>query len=161
AAIRCAQLGFSTACIDKSVDDDGEPVLGGTCLNWGCIPSKALLDTSHKFSEASHGFAELGIKTGKLGIDVGKMMEKKAEVVKKLTGGVAQLFKGNGVTWLPGSGKLLAARQVEFTPREGDVKVLQAEHVIIAAGSVPVHIPQAPVDNDLIVDSKGALEFKE
>ncbi|HEX7038127.1 MAG TPA: dihydrolipoyl dehydrogenase [Pseudomonadales bacterium] len=161
AAIRCAQLGLTTACIDKSVDDDGEPVLGGTCLNWGCIPSKALLDTSHKFSEASHGFAELGIKTGKLSIDVGAMMAKKAEVVKKLTGGVAQLFKGNGVTWLPGSGKLLAARQVEFTPREGDVQVLQAEHVIIAAGSVPAHIPPAPVDNELIVDSKGALEFKE
>jgi dihydrolipoamide dehydrogenase len=173
AAIRCAQLGLNTACIDKSLDDDGKPVLGGTCLNWGCIPSKALLDASHRYADALHGFPALGIKTGKLSIDVPTMMVKKAEVVKKLTGGVAQLFKGNGVTPLAGTGKLLAARQVEFTPHgtsgntsdntseRGDPRVLQAEHVIIAAGSVPVEIPPAPVDGKLIVDSKGALEFQQ
>jgi len=161
AAIRCAQLGMSTACIDKSLDDDGKPVLGGTCLNWGCIPSKALLDVSHKLAEAQHGFPEVGIKTGKVSIDVAKMMEKKADVVKKLTGGVQQLFKGNGVEPLHGSGKLLPGRQVEFTPHEGDAKVLQAEHVIIAAGSLPVEIPPAPVDGDMIVDSRGALEFEQ
>jgi len=164
AAIRCAQLGLETACIDKSLDDDGEPVLGGTCLNWGCIPSKALLDVSHKFADAQHGFAEVGIKTGKVSIDVPTMMAKKVEVVKKLTGGVAQLFKGNGVTALAGTGKLLAARQVEYAPNKnpdgGGARVLQAEHVIIAAGSVPVEIPPAPVDNEHIVDSRGALEFQ-
>ena len=161
AAIRCAQLGMNTACIDKSLDDDGKPVLGGTCLNWGCIPSKALLDASHKFHDAQHGFADVGIKTGKVSIDVAAMMARKAKVVKGLTGGVAQLFKGNGVTALAGSGKLLAGRQVEFTPHEGDARVLQAEHVIIAAGSVPSSIPPAPTDGDMIVDSTGALEFKE
>ena len=159
AAIRCAQLGMSTACIDKSLNEDGEPVLGGTCLNWGCIPSKALLDISHKFAEAQHGLPDVGVKTGKVSIDVARMMEKKTEVVKKLTGGIPQLFKGNGVTSLPGTGKLLAARQVEYTPHEGKAKVLQAEHVIIAAGSVPVDIPPAPVDGKHIVDSTGALSF--
>ncbi len=161
AAIRCAQLGMNTACIDKSLDDEGKPVLGGTCLNWGCIPSKALLDVSHKFADAQHGFPEVGIKTGKVSIDVPAMMAKKDEVVKKLTGGVGQLFKGNGVTSLPGTGKLLAARQVEYTPHDGDGRVLEAEHVIIAAGSLPVQIPPAPVDGDLIVDSRGALEFQQ
>lgn len=161
AAIRCAQLGMSTACIDKSLTNEGEPVLGGTCLNWGCIPSKALLDASHKYADAQHKFADIGIKTGKLSIDVPTMMAKKDEVVKGLTGGIGQLFKGNGVTALAGSGKVLAGRQVEFTPHKGETRVLQAEHVIIAAGSLPVQIPPAPVDNDMIVDSKGALEFTE
>jgi dihydrolipoamide dehydrogenase len=161
AAIRCAQLGLRTACIDASLDDDGAPVLGGTCLNWGCIPSKALLDTSHKFAEARHGFAEVGIKTGKVSIDVPTMMARKDQVVKKLTGGVAQLFQGNGVTALAGKGKLLAGRQVEFTPHDGAAEVLHGEHIIIAAGSVPVEISQAPLDGDRIVDSRGALEFQE
>jgi dihydrolipoamide dehydrogenase len=159
AAIRCAQLGMKTACIDKSLDGEGKPVLGGTCLNWGCIPSKALLDTSHKFAEAQHGFADLGIKTGKVSIDVTVMMARKDKVVKGLTGGVAQLFKGNGVTGLAGSGKLLAGRHVEFTPHQGKPEILQAEHVILAPGSVPVQIPPAPLSGDLIVDSQGALEF--
>lgn len=161
AAIRCAQLGMNTACIDKSLDDDNKPVLGGTCLNWGCIPSKALLDTSYKFADAQHGFAEIGIKTGKVSIDVAAMMEQKTAVVEKLTGGVAQLFKGNGVTSLPGSGKLLGGRKVEYTPHKGSNKTLQAEHVIIAAGSVPVEIPPAKLHEDMIVDSKGALEFQQ
>lgn len=160
AAIRCAQLGLSTACIDKSLDADGKPVLGGTCLNWGCIPSKALLDTSHKYAEAQHGFADLGIKTGKVSIDVGAMMARKDKVVAGLTGGIAQLFKGNGVTALAGSGKLLAGRQVEFTPHKGKPQTLQAEHVILAPGSVPVQIPPAPLTGDMIVDSQGALEFQ-
>jgi dihydrolipoamide dehydrogenase len=160
AAIRCAQLGMKTACIDKSLDGDGKPVLGGTCLNWGCIPSKALLDTSHKYAEAQHGFAELGIKTGKVSIDIAAMMARKDKVVAGLTGGIAQLFKGNGVTALAGSGKLLAGRQVEFTPHQGKPQTLQAEHVILAPGSVPLQIPPAPLNGDTIVDSEGALEFQ-
>ncbi|MFW6092532.1 MAG: dihydrolipoyl dehydrogenase [Pseudomonadota bacterium] len=159
AAIRSAQLGMSTACIDKSVTNQGEPVLGGTCLNWGCIPSKALLDASHKFEEAGQHFGDFGIKTGKLSIDVAAMMAKKDQVVNQLTGGVEQLFKGNGVTWLAGTGKLLPARKVEYTPHDGEPAVLQAEHVILAAGSVPSTIGPAPVDGDRIVDSKGALEL--
>ena len=160
AAIRCAQLGMKTACIDKSLDDAGKPVLGGTCLNWGCIPSKALLDASHKFAEARDHFGALGITTSGLAIDIPTMMARKTEVVKGLTGGIAQLFQGNGVTALAGAGKLLAGRQVEFTPHEGDVQVLQAEHVILAPGSVPVEIPPTPLHEDIIVDSQGALEFQ-
>jgi len=161
AAIRAAQLGMRTACIDASLDEEGQPVLGGTCLNWGCIPSKALLDTSHRFAEAQHGFAAVGIKTGKVSIDVPTMMARKNQVVKKLTGGVAQLFQGNGVTALAGRGRLLAGRQVEYTPHDGEPQILQAEHVILAAGSVPVEIPPAPLDGERIVDSRGALEFSQ
>ncbi|MEZ5557462.1 MAG: dihydrolipoyl dehydrogenase [Pseudomonadales bacterium] len=159
AAIRCAQLGMKTACIDKSLDGDGKPVLGGTCLNWGCIPSKALLDASHKFVEARDHFAAVGIKTGKVSVDIAAMMARKNEVVQRLTGGVEGLFKGNGVTALPGSGKLLAGRKVEYRPHEGEAQELDAEHVILAPGSVPVAIPPAPLTDDVIVDSTGALEF--
>ena len=159
AAIRCAQLGFKTACINKMRDKENKPVLGGTCLNWGCIPSKALLDASHKFHEAQHDFADLGINVGKVSADVPKMIERKQQVVEGLTSGVAALFQGNGVTSLEGSGRLHGNCQVAFTPHDGDEQMLQAAHVILAPGSVPVDIPPAPLQNDLIVDSTGALEF--
>lgn len=160
AAIRAAQLGLNTACIDKSLGKDGKPAYGGTCLNWGCIPSKALLDSSHKFVDANEHFAEIGIKVGKVSADIPKMMAHKDKVVAQLTGGVAALFKGNGVNGLPGTGKLLAGRQVEYTNHEGAVATLSAEHVVLAPGSVPVDIPPAPLTDDLIVDSTGALEFQ-
>ena len=159
AAIRCAQLGFSTACIDASVDAEGAPVLGGTCLNWGCIPSKALLDASHKFVEARDHFDEIGLTVSGLAVDVAKMMARKDQVVQGLTGGVAALFKGNGVTSLAGTGKLLAGRRVAFQDHKGSAKELPAEHVILAPGSVPMEIPPAPLTADRIVDSTGALEF--
>ncbi len=159
AAIRCAQLGLNTACIDKSLDKDGEPTLGGTCLNWGCIPSKALLDASHKYEDAKKHFAELGIHTGEVTVDVAKMISRKDEVVKGLTGGIKSLFKGNGVTALHGTGRLLANRQVVFTAHDGAEQTLSAEHIILAPGSVPVEIPPAPLTDGLIVDSTGALEF--
>jgi dihydrolipoamide dehydrogenase len=159
AAIRCAQLGMSTACIDKSLGKDGKPILGGTCLNWGCIPSKALLDVSHKFNEAREHFADLGIKTGKVSVDVAQMMARKDAVVTKLTGGISGLFKGNGVEGLAGAGKLLSGRKVEFTPHAGDVQILEADNVILAPGSVPMEIEPTPLTDDLIVDSTGALEF--
>jgi dihydrolipoamide dehydrogenase len=161
AAIRAAQLGMNTACINMMVDKEDKPVLGGTCLNWGCIPSKALLDASHKFVEAQHDFADMGIKTGKVSADVPRMIARKDEVVAGLTGGVAALFDGNGVTSLPGKGRLHANRQVGYTPHGGEEQMLQAEHVILAPGSVPVEIPPAPLSGDLIVDSTGALEFKQ
>ena len=161
AAIRAAQLGLNTACIDKSVGKDGEPTLGGTCLNWGCIPSKALLDASHKYIDAKEHMQEFGISTGDVAIDVEKMIARKDDVVKGLTGGIAGLFKGNGVTSLHGTGKLLAGKQVEFVSAAGETQVLQAQHVIIAAGSVPVEIPPAPITDDVIVDSTGALDFTE
>jgi len=159
AAIRCAQLGLSTACIDKMISKDGQPTLGGTCLNWGCIPSKTLLDASYKFHELDQGMEQIGISTGKVSIDVAKMMENKEAVVKQLTGGVSALLSGNGVDILAGTGKLLANKRVLFTDHDGVESELAGDDIILAPGSVPVEIPAAPLDDNLIVDSTGALEF--
>ncbi|WP_028292548.1 dihydrolipoyl dehydrogenase [Oceanobacter kriegii] len=161
AAIRCAQLGLKTACIDKWVNKEGKGVYGGTCLNVGCIPSKALLDTSHKYEEAKHDFDMHGIGAGDITMDVSKMLARKDQIVKNLTMGVAGLFKGNGVTALEGVGKVLAGKKVEFTPHGGEAEQIEAENIIIATGSVPFNIPPAPLTDDIIVDSTGALEFKE
>ena len=159
AAIRGAQLGMKTACIDKSVAADGKPTLGGTCLNWGCIPSKALLDASHKYAEASEKFAVLGIDVGSIKVDVPRMIARKDAVVGQLTGGIASLFSGNGVDALAGHGRLLAARKVAFTPQDGEAREIQASNVVLAPGSVPIDIPAAPCDGESIVDSSGALAF--
>ena len=164
AAIRAAQLGFSTACIEKRIHK-GEPALGGTCLNVGCIPSKALLDSSHRYEATKHELAEHGITTGDVAIDVAKMLERKDSIVKGLTAGVAGLLKGNGVDWLQGVGTLLdgkaAEKQVKFTAHDGTETTITAKYVILAAGSVPIEIPVAKTDGEHIVDSTGALEFKE
>ena len=161
AAIRAAQLGLATACIDKSLGKDGKPSLGGTCLNWGCIPSKALLDASHKHHEARTNLDALGILVQGVSVDVPKMIARKDQVVAGLAGGVAALFKGNGVDFLPGLGRLLAGRQVEYGAADGARTLLQAEHVVLAPGSLPVEIASAPLHGDRIVDSTGALEFQE
>lgn len=160
AAIRAAQLGLKTACIEKWKDSAGKGVNGGTCLNVGCIPSKALLDSSHKFHDAKEAYGVHGISTGDVKIDVPAMIERKNKVVKQMSGGIGGLFQANKVTALYGSGKLLAGRKVEFTDNNGAVQVLEADNVILASGSVPVSIPVAAVDNDVIVDSTGALEFQ-
>ena len=160
AAIKAAQLGLKTACIEKYQDKDGKMALGGTCLNVGCIPSKALLDSSWKYHEAKEGFKVHGIEVGDVAMDVPAMIGRKATIVKNLTGGIAGLFKGNGVTSIEGHGKLLANKQVEVTAADGTVQVYEAQNVIIAAGSQPIDIPPAPVDQDVIVDSTGALEFQ-
>ncbi|AQA18837.1 dihydrolipoyl dehydrogenase [Halioglobus japonicus] len=161
AAIKAAQLGMSTACVEQWLDDKGKIKLGGTCLNVGCIPSKALLDSSHKFHEAKADFGLHGISVGETAIDVPAMLARKEKIVGQLTGGVAGLFKHNGVTTLQGTGKLLAGTKVEVTDKDGNVQVVEASNVIIAAGSLPINIPSAPVDGDVIVDSTGALEFSE
>lgn len=159
AAIRCAQLGMSVACIEERVHK-GKPSLGGTCLNVGCIPSKALLDSSWKYHEARTQFAVHGITAKDVSIDVATMISRKDDVVKALTGGIASLFTANKVTWLKGHGRLLGGKQVEFTAAEGGaVEMVDAKNVILASGSSPVRIPVAVVDNETIVDSTGALEF--
>ncbi len=163
-AIRAAQLGLKTACIEKWRSDDGKVVNGGTCLNVGCIPSKALLDSSHRYHDAHVGFEVHGISTGKLKIDVPAMLKRKDKVVAQMSGGIGGLFKANGVTSIAGKGKLLAGKKVEVTANDGTVTVYEAANVILASGSVPVNIPVAkvdPADNDIIVDSTGALEFTE
>ena len=167
AAIRAGQLGMSVACIEKRVYK-GEPALGGTCLNVGCIPSKALLDSSHRYEATKHDLEEHGITTGDVEIDVAKMIERKEGIVKQLTGGVAMLLKGNGVDWLQGWGTLVDGKgdekKVKFTALEDESEtVITAKNVILAAGSVPIDIPVAPVNNEegIIVDSTGALDFTE
>ncbi|OLU31521.1 dihydrolipoyl dehydrogenase [Pseudomonas sp. PA15(2017)] len=160
AAIKAAQLGLKTACIEKYQDKDGKIALGGTCLNVGCIPSKALLDSSWKFHEAQDGFAVHGISAKGVSIDVPAMVGRKNTIIKNLTGGVAGLFKANGVTLLEGHGKLLAGKKVEVTDKDGKTSVVEAENVILASGSRPIDIAPAPVDQDVIVDSTGALEFQ-
>ena len=161
AAIKAAQLGLSVACVEEWLDDSGKIKLGGTCLNVGCIPSKALLDSSHKFAEARDHFGVHGIGIEGASIDVPAMLKRKETIVNQLTGGIAGLFKHNGVTAVSGRGKLLAGTRVEVTDKDGGVQVLAAENVILAAGSVPINIPPAPIDNEYIVDSTGALEFTE
>lgn len=161
AAIKAAQLGLKTACIEKYQGKDGKLALGGTCLNVGCMPSKSLLDSSWKFHEAQEEFAVHGIGVKDVTMDVPAMIGRKDTIVKNLIGGIAGLFKANGVTTLEGHGKLLANKKVEVTAADGTVEVYEADNVIIAAGSQPIDIAPAPVDQDVIVDSTGALEFQE
>ncbi len=161
AAIRAAQLGLKTACIEKWQNAEGKGVNGGTCLNVGCIPSKALLDSSHKYHEAHASFNKHGIAVGALEMDVSTMIARKEKIVSQLTGGIAGLFKANGVTALFGTGKLLAGKQVEYTDLKGKTQVLDADNVILATGSTPIDIPVAAVNGDTIIDSTGALELTE
>jgi len=162
AAIRAAQLGLKTACIDSTTGKDGKASPGGTCLNVGCIPSKALLDSSKQFHHLMHDFEAHGIHVGKATIDIPEMMARKDAVVKRLTGGVSQLLKGNKVTFYHGRGTLGAGRHVAVAPAEGGETIpLEADNVILATGSVPIEIPNVSVDGEFIVDNVGALDFTE
>lgn len=158
-AIRAAQLGLKVACVDAFVGKDGQPALGGTCLNIGCIPSKAMLDSSRQFHNLQHGFAVHGITTKGAAIDVPIMVGRKDKVVKQFTSGVAGLFKANKVTAFAGKGKLLKDRQVEVTGLDGKTTMLSAPNVILATGSVPIELPFARFDGKHIVDNAGALDF--
>ncbi len=157
AAIRCAQLGMNTACVESRGEGDA-PQLGGTCLNVGCIPSKALLDSSHKYHDVQHALEAHGISVKSPAIDIAAMMGRKNQIVEKLTGGIATLFKANGVTPIHGRGRLLSGKKVEVVSGEA-TKEYSAEHVILATGSEPISIPPAELDGKYIVDSTGALEF--
>ena len=161
AAIRCAQLGLRTACIDDRVNDHGEAVLGGVCLNVGCIPSKALLDSSHHFHRAQHEFAVHGIGVKDLTLDVPVMQQRKQDVVRTLTGGIASLFAKHNVEWLKGRGRLMGDKRVQVTDAKGGQQEFQAQHIIIATGSSPVGVEETPFDGERIVDSTGALNFEE
>jgi dihydrolipoamide dehydrogenase len=161
AAIRAAQLGLKTACIDMFSGKDGKAAPGGTCLNVGCIPSKALLDSSKHFYHLQHDYAAHGISVKGAEIDVPTMIARKDAVVKKLTGGVSQLFKGNKVAFYHGKGTLNADRRVEVTPLDGSDSIqLEAGNVILASGSIPIEIPKVGFDGEFIVDNVGALEFE-
>lgn len=158
-AIRAAQLGLKVACIEKYRNRDGIGVNGGTCLNTGCIPSKALLDSSFKYAEAKSSLASHGITATGVAINVGAMISRKDGIVKQFTGGIAALFKTNGVTALYGTARLLLGHKVEYTGADGVSSVLEADHVVLASGSQPIDIAVAPVDGKTIIDSTAALDL--
>lgn len=160
AAIRCAQLGLKTACVDDFTDDDGKPSPGGTCLNVGCVPSKALLDSSKHFEHVRQHYEAHGIKVEGVEMDVPTMIGRKQKIVKQLTGGVSQLLKANKVTFVAGRGKLLESNRVEVKPAgKGKKQTLEAEHVILAPGSLPIELKGVGYDGEHIVANEGALAF--
>ena len=162
AAIRAAQLGLSTACVDAWLDARGKPALGGTCLNVGCIPSKALLDSSHHYHNLHHLLPAHGIEAGDIKLDLRKMLARKDKVVRTLTRGVAGLLRKNGIESIAGLAALKGDGAVEVTPHgSGERRTLTARHIVLATGSVPIRIPVAEVDGDRIVDNEGALAFSE
>ncbi|TVQ71860.1 MAG: dihydrolipoyl dehydrogenase [Chromatiaceae bacterium] len=160
-AIRCAQLGLKTACIDRWQDPEGKERLGGTCLNVGCIPSKALLESSELYEHAQKHLQLHGVRCDDVELDLAAMMSRKDRLVNNLTQGIQGLFKANQVEWFKGHGQLQAERQVKFTGHDGKEQTLQAKHVILAPGSFPVELGCAPFDREYIVSSTGALRFEE
>lgn len=159
AAIRAAQLGFSVACTDQWLNPGDKPSLGGTCLNAGCIPSKALLESSELYHKANHELGDHGIKVKSVQLDLAQMQKRKSGIVSTLTGGIGALFKANGVTALMGHGQVVDSGEVLFTDHKDKQETLKAKHIVIASGSDPVELSVAPFDGDRVVDSWGALEF--
>jgi dihydrolipoamide dehydrogenase len=159
AAIRAAQNKLSVACIDEWKNYDGSYAFGGTCLNAGCIPSKALLESSELLHRAQHEFKTHGIQLGSIEVDLAAMQKRKGTIVKQSTQGILALFKAAGVTPLQGHGRLLAGLKVEFTAHDGSKRTLQAKHVVLASGSQPMELKSAPFDGERIIDSWGALEM--
>ena len=153
AAIRAAQLGLKTACIESRAS------LGGTCLNIGCIPSKALLQSSEKFAEAGHALAEHGVKVSEVGLDLGAMMGRKDKVVTTLTRGVEFLFRKNKIDWLKGKGRIAARERIIVTGADGAVQEIEATSIIIATGSESTRLPGIDIDEKRIVSSTGALSL--
>ena len=159
AAIRSSQLGLKTACIEEYTDLDSNPTFGGTCLNVGCIPSKALLDSSHRYHDAANHLKTHGIDIKNVELDLPAMMKRKDDIVKKLTGGIGGLFAANKVTPISGRGKVIAGQKVEVTNSSGDVEIIESKNIIIATGSSPIEIGSAKFDDKNILDSTGALEI--
>ncbi|GAA0753619.1 dihydrolipoyl dehydrogenase [Ideonella azotifigens] len=161
AAIRAAQLGFNTACIDEWKNDKGGPAPGGTCTNVGCIPSKALLQSSEHFDHAGHAFADHGISVSDLKIDIAKMIGRKDAVVKQNNDGILYLFKKNKVSFFHGRGSFVAAKDggYEIKVAGAAEETLQAKHVIVATGSNPRQLPGAEFDESLILSNDGALRI--
>ncbi len=160
-AIRAAQLGFKTACIDSWLNRDNTPAFGGTCLNAGCIPSKALLESSELYHRALHELGTHGINAGDVKLDLDKMQARKNTVSRQLTSGIKTLFSANKVTGLEGFGKLLGGGKVEYRTHKGETKTLEAKHIVLATGSEPVNLKIAPMDGERFVVSWGALDFEK
>lgn len=161
AAIRCAQLGLKTVCVDEWLNHEGESSLGGTCLNVGCIPSKALLESSHLYQQAKTELDKHGISTSKVEMNVKTMQARKDKVVQDLTQGIVALFKANGVELMHGRGRITASDTIEISKRKTHeiISELKTKHIIIASGSSPVRLQQAKLTDGYILDSAGALEL--
>ena len=159
AAIRAGQNKLKVACIDEWKNFDGTYAFGGTCLNAGCIPSKALLESSELFQRAKDEFGTHGIKLGEISLDLAAMQKRRASIVKTMTNGILALFKANGVVGIQGHGKLLPGNKVLVTGIDGSEKTLEAKHVVLASGSTPIRLKSVPHDGKFIVDSWNALEF--
>ncbi|XP_053953472.1 dihydrolipoyl dehydrogenase, mitochondrial [Anastrepha ludens] len=156
AAIKAAQLGLKTVSVEKN------PTLGGTCLNVGCIPSKALLNNSHYYHLAHSGdLANRGINCGSVSLDLDKLMQQKVNAVKALTGGIAQLFKKNKVTQLTGLGSIVNPNEVQVTKDDGSIETVKTQNIMIATGSEVTPFPGIEIDEDVIVSSTGALSLKQ
>ena len=161
AAIRAAQLGLKVACIDAALGKDGQPALGGTCLRVGCVPSKALLDSSRQYWNMGHIFGDHGISFKDAKMDVGTMVARKDKIVKQFTGGIGMLFKANKITAYYGFGELQPGNVVKVKQHDGSEVELKGTNVILAAGSDSIELPFAKFDNEVIVDNVGALDFTE
>ncbi|HEX4050564.1 MAG TPA: dihydrolipoyl dehydrogenase [Steroidobacteraceae bacterium] len=159
AAIRAAQNGLKVACIDVWKNRDGSPAFGGTCLNAGCIPSKAMLESSELVHRAQHEFAVHGIKLQGVSVDLAAMQKRRAGIVRTMAGGVGALFKAAGVTGIFGRARLLAGHRVEVIAHDGTRSEIAAKHVILASGSIPTELPSMRFDHERICDSWDALEF--
>src|SRR5882672_6126426 len=163
AAIRAAQLGLKTACIDEWKTADGKPALGGTCTNIGCIPSKALLQSSENFEQAGHHFADHGVRVKGLELDLAQMLKRKDQVVKASNDGVAYLFKKNKVAFFHGRGSFAkaGAEGCDISVSGAQNETLSAKHVIVATGSVPRALPGTAFDEKLVLSNDGALAIPE
>jgi len=161
AAIRCAQLGLKTACVDRWTNEEGKPSLGGTCLNVGCIPSKALLQSSEMYDQAKHQFKDHGIEFEGVKLNLSAMMQRKDKVVAELTQGIASLLKSNKVEFIFGTAKLLAENKLQVINDNAEKNHYSASNIIIASGSSSIELASAPLTDNLIVDSTGALSFNE
>jgi dihydrolipoamide dehydrogenase len=159
AAIRAGQNKLKVACVDEWKNTDGTYAFGGTCLNAGCIPSKALLESSELYHRTRHEFAQHGIKVGDVKLDLAQMQKRRATIVKTMTGGIASLLKAAGVVGMQGHGRLLPGNNVLVTAPDGSEKTLQSKHVVLATGSTPIRLSAVPHDGKYIVDSWNALEF--
>ena len=163
AAIRAAQLGLSVACIDEWKTADGKPAPGGTCTNVGCIPSKALLQSSENYEHVAHAYAEHGIRVKDLSLDLAQMLKRKDKVVRQNNDGILYLFKKNKITFFHGRGSFsgAGANAYEITVAGKAEEKVTAKHVVVATGSNPRALPGAGFDNKLILDNEGALAIPE
>ena len=159
AAIRASQLGLTVACIDEWKNRDGSYSFGGTCLNAGCIPSKALLESSELYHKATYDFHKHGINITKPSINITAMQKRKNGIIKDLTSGISGLLRANKIDAFAGHGKFLGDKKVEFTNDKNETVIIEAKNIILAAGSIPIELPSMPFDEHLIVDSWGALDF--